>query len=109
VLIASRADHSRFQRWTSVRGLRRDLRMENTRIVYILRSLADPDRHYTGRTSNVTRRLEWHNAGLNTHTARHRPWQLLVSMEFHDHVAAARFERYLKTGSGRAFAKRHFA
>jgi predicted GIY-YIG superfamily endonuclease len=81
--------------------------MESTRTVYILRSLTDPTRHYTGRTSNVTRRLDWHNAGLNTHTARHRPWQLLVSVEFH--VAAARFERYLKTGSGRAFAKRHFA
>jgi putative endonuclease len=83
--------------------------MESTRTVYILRSLTDPDRHYTGRTSNVTRRLEWHNAGLNTHTARHRPWRLLVSIAFHDHIAAARFERYLKTGSGRAFAKRHFA
>ena len=83
--------------------------MESTRTVYILRSLTDPDRHYTGRTSNDTRRLEWHNAGLNTHTARHRPWRLLVSIAFHDHIAAARFERYLKTGSGRAVAKRHFA
>jgi predicted GIY-YIG superfamily endonuclease len=79
-----------------------------TRTVYILRSLTNPDRHYTGRTSNATRRLAWHNAGLNTHTARHRPWQLLVSMEFNNHAIAARFERYLKTGSGRAFARRHF-
>jgi hypothetical protein len=30
-------------------------------------------------------------------------------MEFADHRTAFRFERYLKSGSGRAFAKRHFA
>jgi len=30
-------------------------------------------------------------------------------MEFADGSTAARFERYLKSGSGRAFAKRHFA
>lgn len=83
--------------------------MGSTRTVYVLRGLTDPNRHYTGRTSNVTRRLERHNAGLNTHAAPHRPWRLLVSMELHDYIAAARFERYLKTGSGRAFANRHFS
>jgi hypothetical protein len=31
-----------------------------------------------------------------------------VSMEFPDESAAARFERYLKSGSGRAVATRHF-
>jgi predicted GIY-YIG superfamily endonuclease len=83
--------------------------MDSRRTVYILRSLIDPNRHYVGLTSNVEGRLGWHNAGLNTHTARHRPWQLLVFMEFHDEASAFRFERYLKTGSGRAFAKRHFS
>ena len=82
--------------------------MRPRRIVYILRSLTDPARHYVGLTSHVEARLTWHNAGLNAHTARHRPWTLLISIEFQDRIAAARFERYLKTGSGRAFATRHF-
>jgi hypothetical protein len=42
------------------------------------------------------------------HTARDRPWRVVVSLEFDDGAAARRFERYLKSGSGRAFAKRHF-
>jgi putative endonuclease len=76
--------------------------------VYILRSIPKPDRHYVGLTSNVARRLAWHNAGQNVHTARNRPWNLVVSMEFATEHAAFRFEQYLKSGSGRAFAKRHF-
>ena len=82
--------------------------MRTRRTVYILRSLTDPNRHYVGLTANVHRRLVWHNAGLNTHTARDRPWRLLVFMHFDDALAAARFERYLKSGSGRAFSTRHF-
>jgi hypothetical protein len=33
---------------------------------------------------------------------------LVVQLEFADEQTARRFERYLKSGSGRAFAKRHF-
>jgi predicted GIY-YIG superfamily endonuclease len=57
--------------------------------------------------SDVDRRLEWHNAGPRGYTRRHRPWRVLVSIEFQNESAAARFEKYLKSGSGRAFAKRH--
>ena len=82
--------------------------MEPRRFVYILRSDTDPDRHYVGLTSDVERRLEWHNAGPSGVTVHHRPWSLVVSLKFTDAATAAHFERYLKTGSGRAFAKRHF-
>jgi len=82
--------------------------MEPKRFVYILRSDVDPDRHYVGLTSDVARRLHWHNAGPSGMTVHHRPWTLVVSAQFIDATTAARFERYLKTGSGRAFAKRHF-
>jgi len=78
------------------------------RFVYILRSDRDPERHYVGLTSDLPDRLHWHNAGLNAHTARDRPWHVIVSVEFRTQAAALEFERYLKTGSGRAFAKRHF-
>ncbi len=79
------------------------------RFVYILRSDTDPNRHYVGLTSDVDGRLHWHNAGPCGVTVHHRPWSLVVSLEFADAKTAGRFERYLKTGSGRAFAKRHFA
>lgn len=79
------------------------------RFVYILRSDSDPSHHYIGRASDVDERLEWHNHGPNGYTLGHRPWSILVSLEFPTESAAARFEKYLKSGSGRAFAKRHFA
>ncbi len=83
--------------------------MDSRRFVYILRSDADPARHYVGLTSDVTRRLAWHNSGPSGVTVQHRPWSVVVVLEFADAKTAGRFERYLKTGSGRAFAKRHFA
>jgi len=76
--------------------------------VYVLESSRSPDRHYIGLTSDVSARLAAHNDARSWHTAKHGPWKLLVSMEFTDAAVAARFERYLKTGSGRAFAGRHF-
>jgi putative endonuclease len=79
------------------------------RFVYILRSDSDPSRHYVGRTASVADRLERHNAGPCGHTRQNRPWSIVVSLEFPNESAAARFERYLKSGSGRAFAKRHFS
>jgi putative endonuclease len=78
------------------------------RIVYILRSAADPSHHYVGLTSDLAARLAGHNADDGGHTRRHRPWSMLVSIEFPAEPSARRFEAYLKTGSGRAFAMRHF-
>lgn len=78
------------------------------RFVYVLRSDSDPERHYVGLTSDVENRLDWHNHGPCGHTVEHRPWSLVVVIEFPTEKEALRFERYLKSGSGRAFAKRHF-
>jgi predicted GIY-YIG superfamily endonuclease len=79
------------------------------RFVYILRSDRDPNRHYVGVTSDVDRRLEWHNHGPCGQTRLYRPWSPVVAIEFPNEQEAVRFERYLKSGSGRAFAKRHFS
>ena len=81
---------------------------ERKRFVYILRSLREPTEYYVGSTSNVVARLADHNAGVSAHTAKHRPWELVVAVEFANEERAIAFERYLKSGSGRAFAKRHF-
>jgi len=78
------------------------------RIVYIIRSNSNPSHHYVGITNNVSDRLEWHNHGPPGHSVRYRPWSLVVSMEFPNEKAVVRFEKYLKSGSGRAFTKRHF-
>jgi putative endonuclease len=78
------------------------------RFVYIIRSVHEPAHHYVGLTDNVTTRLAKHNDSGTAHTAQHRPWALVAAIEFADAVVAARFERYLKSGSGRAFAKRLF-
>jgi predicted GIY-YIG superfamily endonuclease len=77
-------------------------------IVYVVRSLKDPTRFYTGLTDNVERRLAVHNSGGSKYTAALRPWVLVAFTLFTDPQSAAEFEQYLKTGSGRAFAKRHF-
>jgi predicted GIY-YIG superfamily endonuclease len=78
------------------------------RFVYVLRSELDPNRYYTGLTSDVCARLEAHNAGRCPHTTGGRPWRIDVVVEFADEGRAVTFERYLKSGSGNAFAKRHF-
>lgn len=78
------------------------------RFVYILKSIPRDGQYYVGLTSDMTARLAAHNAGLSPHTAQHRPWRALVAIEFDDEEAAVKFERYLKTGSGREFARRHF-
>jgi predicted GIY-YIG superfamily endonuclease len=63
-----------------------------------------PRRYYTGLTSNVATRLAAHNAGHCTHTADGLPWEIDVVVEFADEARAMAFERYLKSGSGVAFA-----
>jgi putative endonuclease len=78
------------------------------RIVYILRSDADRSRHYVGLINDLTARLEWHDHGPGGHTSSHRPWSVVVSLEFPIEKEAVRFEKYLKSGSGRAFATKHF-
>ena len=77
-------------------------------IVYVLRSLSEPERRYIGLTHDLAARLDAHNAGRCAHTARYRPWEVVVALRFADEATAVRFEHYLKSGSGRAFAKRHF-
>lgn len=78
------------------------------RFVYVLRSDTNAERYYVGVTSDVDNRLEWHNHGPSGHTLTDRPWSLVVVLEFPTEQEAVRFERYLKSGSGRAYAKRHF-
>ena len=76
--------------------------------VYILQSAADGEHFYVGISNDLKSRLREHNAGEVFHTAKHRPWTLKNYIAFEDEQKAYAFERYLKSGSGRAFAKKHF-
>ena len=58
---------------------------------------------YTGETSNLIERLSQHNNGLSPATKPHIPWDLVYYCAFKERKIALDFERYLKTGSGKAF------
>ena len=73
--------------------------------VYLLRSRVAPERHYIGSTEDLRARLQKHNAGDVSHTSKYRPWSVKTYIAFTDRKQALAFERYLKSGSGRAFAK----
>jgi putative endonuclease len=74
--------------------------------VYLLQSLSVPTQRYVGVTSNLKERLGAHNAGASSHTSKYRPWKVITYLCFENDRRAAEFERYLKTGSGQAFANK---
>jgi putative endonuclease len=74
--------------------------------VYLLRSETDPSQRYIGMTDDLKVRLKDHNAGKSPHTSKYRPWTLVTYLAFSDHAKALDFERYLKSGSGWAFANK---
>jgi predicted GIY-YIG superfamily endonuclease len=66
-----------------------------------------PERRYVGLSADVPARLNAHNAGQNRSTALWKPWLVDVTIEFRNERTAVRFEKYLKSGAGHAFASRH--
>jgi putative endonuclease len=69
-------------------------------------SITFPDRHYTGITADLRKRFKKHNSGPVPHTSKYKPWQIKTYIAFNDEKQAFAFERYLKSASGRAFAKK---
>ena len=74
--------------------------------VYIIRSVNFSDREYVGATADLKRRMADHNAGKSAHTSKFIPWELVWYSAFPDKYKALGFEKYLKSHSGRAFAKK---
>jgi predicted GIY-YIG superfamily endonuclease len=74
--------------------------------VYILRSIKNPEHHYVGITGDLRARLRRHNAGTVPHTSKYAPWAIKTYVAFADEKQAVAFEKYLKSASGRAFAKK---
>jgi predicted GIY-YIG superfamily endonuclease len=78
------------------------------RTVYLLRSVAQPDRRHVGSTGDLGRTLEEHREGVWPATADARPWRVVTAVVFTDDARAAAFEKFLGSGAGAAFAERHF-
>jgi putative endonuclease len=74
--------------------------------VYFLQSIDYPDQNYVGLAGDLRARLKVHNSGGSLHTAKYKPWRLVTYVGFSDEAKAVAFERYMKTASGRAFAKK---
>ncbi|MBX4205484.1 MAG: GIY-YIG nuclease family protein [Candidatus Doudnabacteria bacterium] len=76
--------------------------------VYLIKSIPFPNQHYVGFSEDYKQRLQYHNAGQSVHTNKFKPWELICYFAFTDVKSAKDFEKYLKSGSGRAFLKKHF-
>jgi len=74
--------------------------------VYLLESVGADGRRYVGLTRNLKQRLVDHNAGESPHTSKYMPWKLVTYVAFSNGRRAELFERYLKSGSGHAFARK---
>ena len=74
-------------------------------IVYILKC---SDGHpHVGCTEDLEERMERHANGYVPATKDRRPVLLVTHVVFQDKCKAFAFEKYLKSGSGRAFMNKH--
>jgi predicted GIY-YIG superfamily endonuclease len=76
--------------------------------VYILMSVNFPAETYIGLTNDLRARMAAHNNGQAKHTSKFKPWRPVTYLGFSNPEKAVAFERYMKSSSGRAFAKKRF-
>ncbi|MCL1891813.1 MAG: GIY-YIG nuclease family protein [Alphaproteobacteria bacterium] len=74
--------------------------------VYLIQSETFPEQRYVGHISDLKKRLNDHNSGFSFHTNKYKPWKLVTYLGFSGEQPAIEFEKYLKTGSGQAFANK---
>ncbi len=74
--------------------------------VYLIRSTSFPDQTYVGYTTDLDERLQKHNQHSSLHTKKYAPWTLIAYIAFDSKKKALDFEKYIKVGSGYAFAKK---
>jgi putative endonuclease len=73
--------------------------------VYILK--CNDARLYVGCTSGIENGIERHHKRQIATTQNRLPVELYYNSAFNDKYKAYSFEKYLKSGSGRAFMKKH--
>ena len=75
--------------------------------MYFVYSLKCSDGFYIGCCEDITDRLGRHEKGYVPATATRLPVTLEFYFAIPNKYAAFEFEKYLKSGSGRAFIKKH--
>ncbi len=74
--------------------------------VYLLK--CSDNTTYTGCTQNLEERLLRHEKKQVLYTSTRLPVKLITYIAFSDKYKAFEFEKYLKSGSGKAFSKKRF-
>lgn len=74
--------------------------------VYVIQSSKDKN-WYIGFTENGEQRLSYHNEGRNVSTSQRRPWMLIYYEAYLEKLDALGRERFLKSGAGHRFLKKH--
>jgi predicted GIY-YIG superfamily endonuclease len=75
--------------------------------MYYVYSLKCRDGYYIGCTDDLKKRLERHQKGQVPATVNRLPVELDFYFAVNDKYKAFEFEKYLKSGSGRAFLNKH--
>jgi predicted GIY-YIG superfamily endonuclease len=72
----------------------------------MIRSIPYPNQTYVGYSENIKSRLTAHNCGQSPHTEKYKPRELVTYLAFKHRSRAMAFEKYLKSHSGKVFAKK---
>ena len=91
------------------RGKTRQSLERKYKSMYYVYSLKCKDGFYVGCTNDIGDRLVRHENGHVPTTKDRRPVSLEFYVAISDKYKAFEFEKYLKSGSGRAFIKKHLA
>ncbi len=76
--------------------------------VFLLESAHQRQQHYVGVTHDLKQRLSDPNEGKSPHIRKFNPWHLVVYIGFAEEQTAYSFEKYLKSGSGKASFEKRF-
>jgi len=75
--------------------------------MYYVYSLKCKNGYYIGCTDNIEERVKRHQMGHVLATANRLPIELEFYFAVQDKYKSFKFEKYLKSGSGRAFINKH--
>jgi len=87
----------------------KSLKHPKVHYVYLIRSDSHPKQSYVGYSTDLKKRLHYHNQGDSPHTAKYKPWSLAFYAAFPIKTKALEFETYLKSHSGKAFIAKRLA
>ena len=72
--------------------------------VYAIKSITH-NYIYVGMTSDLIKRLDWHNNGYEKTTKPYRPFELIFSEVLETRIEGREREKYFKSGIGKDFLR----